>query len=437
MPSDSSTPGGPSSALRVPAILAFAGALLGFAFAASSTLDYAQHLDRQVHDLHCSFIPGADAVRGTDTACRAAMYSPYSAIFRDRYWGGVPISLFAVGAFAFFAAFALYTVLAGRGAPRKAFQFLGVAGTTPAIVSVVMLWISATRLGQYCKTCVGIYISSAVLLVAGVLAIVLDLREASKAPLPRPARAGGVAPTIVDDAPEGPEPRRPGGYLLLPLWLLALGLFSVVPAALYVSALPTYATYINGCGKLDKPVDAQTGALHVTPAGATVPVTMFVDPLCPTCKAFHKRLVAEGYFDQLDTTLVPFPLDSECNWMLDRPVHPGSCQVVKALLCAEPKSLPVLEWAYERQDDILAAAKANPGGARALIKERWPDLDACIDSKETGRRLDKILRYIVSNHLPVSTPQLFIENTRLCDEDTDIGLPYAIKKLAPGLKAAQ
>ena len=50
--------------------------------------------------------------------------------------------------------------------------------------------------------------------------------------------------------------------------------------------------------------------------------TLFIDPLCPTCKALHQRLVADGLFEQLDTTLVLFPLDSDCNWMLDRPVHP-------------------------------------------------------------------------------------------------------------------
>jgi hypothetical protein len=82
-----------------------------------------KHLDRQVHDIHCSFIPGAGVDTSADNACRVAMYSPFSALFRDRYWGGVPISLFALGAFAFFAAFALYLLLARELAPRRAAQF--------------------------------------------------------------------------------------------------------------------------------------------------------------------------------------------------------------------------------------------------------------------------------------------------------------------------
>src|SRR5262245_12337663 len=105
---------------RWPAVLALIASLLGLAFAASSTLDYVRHLDRQIHDVHCSFIPGLGGEQTADNACRVAMYSPYAAFMRDKYWGGVPISLLALGAFAFFAAFALYLLLAGAAAPRKA-----------------------------------------------------------------------------------------------------------------------------------------------------------------------------------------------------------------------------------------------------------------------------------------------------------------------------
>jgi hypothetical protein len=69
-----------------------------------------------------------------------------------------------------------------------------------------------------------------------------------------------------------------------------------------------------------------------------------------------------------------------------------------------------------------------------MIAARYPGLDACIDSKDTTLRLNKILRYIVNNKLPVSTPQMFLGDTRLCDEDTDMGLAYTMRKLAPALE---
>src|SRR5438045_1333720 len=99
------------------------GALGGLSFAWSSSLDYASHLDRRGHGLQCGFVPGVAAAAGADEGCRAAIYSPYAALLRDRLWGGLPISLFAVGAFSFFAAFALYLLIAGRGASRRAVGF--------------------------------------------------------------------------------------------------------------------------------------------------------------------------------------------------------------------------------------------------------------------------------------------------------------------------
>jgi uncharacterized membrane protein len=470
-----------------PAALALVAAGIGFAFALSSTLDYTSHLDRQVHDLHCSFIPGVAGEASQEGACRAAMYSSYSALFKEKYWGGIPIALPAVGAFGFFGAFAIYLLLARDRAPRRAHQFLFLAGITPFAVSAVMFVISLTKIGSFCKTCVGIYVGSTLLAIAGIGALIADLRRGRAAldafragsvtmgphaaPNPGAQRAPGktvaaeptkaalemekadkpekgpleVAPTLAEGevpAVETPRdeppitPPRTGGPLLIPAWLIALAVFSAVPAMLYVSALPNYATYVNGCGKLEKVSDPTKSLLYISPAGAKQQATMVVDPLCPTCKAFHQRLVAEGIFDQLDTTLVLFPLDNECNWMLDRALHPGACVVSKAVLCSDRRATAVLEWAYENQESLLETAKGSGGIAelRGKIRDKWPGLDQCIDSKETKQRLERILRFAVQNQLPVSTPQLYLDGVRLCDEDSDIGLSYTLSKLAPAVR---
>jgi hypothetical protein len=368
-----------------------------------------------------------------------------------------------VGAFAFFAAFSIYVLLAKETAPRRAFQFLFLAGVTPLLVSIGMFAISVFRLGTFCKTCIGLYVASALLAVAGAAAFLQERRaenELARAPrppepprpapgeappagsegvpgtLPDPAVHAGVPTTVLDER-KVPGPRRLGGFLLIPTWLAVLGLFSIAPALIYVGALPSYAGYVSGCGKLEKPTEPNNALLRVTPPGATQPATLFVDPLCPTCKALHQRLEAEQVMNKLDVTLVLFPLDSDCNWMLDRPLHPGACLVSKAILCSEHRAMQVLEWAYDNQEDLLAAAKAGAGlvNVRAMIRERWPGLEACIESKETNLRLNRTLRFIVNNHLPVSTPQMYLGDTRVCDEDTDMGLAYAMRKLAPALEA--
>jgi uncharacterized membrane protein len=428
--------------LRWPAALALVASLLGLTFAGLSSLDYTRHLDRQIHDVHCSYIPGLTPEQSAENACRVAMYSPFAALFRDRFWGGVPISLFAVGAFAFFIAFSLYLLLGGQQIPRRGAQFMAFFGLTPGMVSILMAVISALRLGHFCKTCVGIYSASALLAVGSLVLLALDRRARLEA-FRRPAPAIGAADrTLVDSQPYGaqasPEAQRAaeGSWLYFPVWAFALAVFAVTPALLYVSALPNYTSYITGCGKLEKTAEPGNVLIHIAPPGAVQPAVLFVDPLCPTCKAFHQRLTSEGFLDQLDLTLVLFPLDSECNWMLDRPVHPGSCAVTRAILCSDHRAMQVLEWSYDNQEAILEAAKAGAGvvNVKAMIKNRWPGLDACMDSKETTLRLNKMLRYIVNNHLQVSTPQLFLGDTRLCDEDTDMGLAYTMKRLAPALR---
>src|SRR5450631_3250448 len=100
--------------------LALAGAVLGLIFAAYSTSDYAAHLDRQIHAVHCSFIPGAPVDSDEANPCKAALFSPYSALFRESYWGGVPISLFAMGAFGFFIGFGLFVLVGSKRVPGRA-----------------------------------------------------------------------------------------------------------------------------------------------------------------------------------------------------------------------------------------------------------------------------------------------------------------------------
>src|SRR2546428_7558050 len=120
---------------RAPLIIALCAALLGCVFAALSTSDFMQHLDRQVHAIHCSFIPGAGNELG-ESGCRTVMMSPYSSFFRESVWGGVPISLWALAGFAFLAA--RFAYLLWRGKPTKAeLQFMLAACGLPLLVTVI------------------------------------------------------------------------------------------------------------------------------------------------------------------------------------------------------------------------------------------------------------------------------------------------------------
>jgi len=227
----------------------------------------------------------------------------------------------------------------------------------------------------------------------------------------------------------------PVGSWAAPVGLLAaLGVASGLPAVVYAASLPDYTSKIVACGKLAVSPEGKTELVKITTTNPKQAALTFEDPLCPTCKAFHKRLVGEGIYENLDLQVAVFPLDSECNWMLQRPMHPGACVLARAVLCADKdgKARSVLEWSYDNQEELAAAGKADVADLRARVKKKFPELDACIDTKETKDRLDKILRFAVDNKVRVSTPQLFLGETRVCDEDTDMGLSYTLRRLAPG-----
>jgi hypothetical protein len=400
------------------AAIAAAAAALGLIFAGYSTYDYAQQLDRQVHAVHCSFIPGAPVSTEADNACKTALFSPYSALFRATWWGGVPISLFAFGAFTFFVGFGLYLALGARGS--RAYSFYAVAGLAPFGASVVMFFISALHLHVFCKLCVGIYLSSLVLALAAAFGWWASRREAME-----------PVGTVPAGVPRAPRRAQRWGWVLL--WLAALGASAVAPALAYVSGLPDYRSRIDKCGKLAVVGEPHNALLKIPTAHPTRAVLLFEDPLCPTCKVFHERMVDEGLFDRLEVTMAMFPLDAECNWMLDRSLHPGACVVAKAVLCGgNDQARAILEWAFDDQDELGELGKRSGDALASKITARWgPEIGACLGRPQTAARLNQQLHFAANNHIPVSTPQMFLGDKRICDEDTDLGLRYTLAQLAP------
>ncbi|MBI5478649.1 MAG: hypothetical protein HY906_07340 [Deltaproteobacteria bacterium] len=400
-------------------IVVLVAVVLGLAFAGLSSYDSMQHLDRQLHEVHCSFVPGLAGAAG-DNPCRTAMYSSYSALLRGAFWGGIPISLLALGVYAFFGAFAVALLVGGEGSSRRAFQFLGVASLGPVIASILMAVISAARLGTFCRTCVGLYVAS-ILLAVGALWAMRRARGAADA-----AGAG------FDAAVTSRWRTTPASPAVVLAWLGALGACVLLPAVVYVAALPDYGGRLEKCGKLPEPTDTSKALVKLQTAHPRRAMTLFVDPLCPTCKALHQRLDAEGAVENLDLRIALLPLDSDCNWMVDRSLHQGSCVLSRALICNEARAREALEWMYAQQEELTRLGKAGEGQLKARLRERFgADLATCLDARKTRVRLNNLLQYAVTNHVPVSTPQMYLGERRVCDEDTDLGLRYTLGRLAP------
>jgi hypothetical protein len=127
-----------------------------------------------------------------------------------------------------------------------------------------------------------------------------------------------------------------------------------------------------------------------------------------------------------------FPLDTTCNWMITENTHPGACAVSEAVLCAGDRAPEVIKWAFDVQDRVRTETAKDPGAAERIVKQRFPDLAQCIGSPEAKSRLNKSLRWAVANNVRVLTPQLYIDGVKLCDEDVDLGLDYALSRMLDG-----
>jgi hypothetical protein len=404
---------------RLHLVIFIVACVAGLAFASVSTFDFAQHLDRQVHDLHCSFIPGqrTNAIDGEAVGCQVTLMSPYSSVLRASVWGGIPISLPAMGVFAFLA-FRGIDTLGRRGlARRRAAAWLFIFSFVPLLASIVMGAIALVELEAACKVCIGIYGASLVVVLASGLAY---------------ASCRNVV------AEEGVDNATPSNGVWAMAGLAQLGAFVGVPMLAYVMMMPDYSRNDGTCGRLPDTADPGGVMVPLDINAAATPAVEVFDPLCPACRAFDKRLAASGLDGKLHRRAVLFPLDDTCNWMVEGAVHPGACTVSEAILCADasskksgggPTPTHVIEWAFEAQDDIRAASKNDPTAAKRMVDERFPDLASCVGTAEVQQRLNKSLRWAVAHSIPVLTPQLYVGGIKLCPEDTDLGLEYSLTGL--------
>jgi uncharacterized membrane protein len=380
-------------------------AIAGFAFAAVSTYDFVAHLDRQVHGIHCSFLPGIGAAESGNTGCHTTLMSPYSSVLRSSVWGGIPISLPAMSVFAFLAFWGLWLLLRDRQSDPNATGFALAAAALPTVASLVMGYVSIVELDAACKLCIGIYLSSATALIAALM-LWLDARRTQQ------LRHGGEPVAF--------------GVLVLAFGLGVL--FVAAPLTTYALAAPDFGRYVGSCGQLSHAPDPQL-LVALGPQDRAASMIEVLDPLCPSCRGFEKRFSEMEASQTVSRRALLFPLDNACNWMVGDAIHPGACAISEAMLCAGERAQDVMGWAFENQEAIMTAARADPKAAQRMAAERFPELGRCIGSAGARNKLNLALRYAVKNRLQVLTPQVFVQGLRLCDEDTDLGLDYALPRL--------
>lgn len=399
-----------TSARRLTLICGLAS-MLGFLFAAVSTSDFVAHLDRQVHGIHCSFLPGlTEADQSGESGCHTTLMSPYSSVFRSTLWGGIPISLPAMAVFGFLGFWAFWMAFNDRDRDARTAGFLALGSLVPLGATIAMGYLSLVELDAVCKLCIGIYASSCVLSISA-LVLWLKARRAAQT--------------------EDPGARQRSAPLALPTLGLAFatGVASVaISVGAYAATAPDFSRYVGSCGKLPNGTLRKDVLVDIGPQTGRPLMIEVLDPLCPSCRGFEDRLAKMDASRQVDRKVLLFPLDETCNWMIDRSIHPGACSISKAVLCSSSPE-EVIAWAFEHQQEIIDASAHDPGAAANLAKARFPDLAQCMGSATADARLNQSLREAVRNRLQVLTPQVFVQGVRLCGEDTDLGLDFALPRL--------
>jgi len=233
-----------------------------------------------------------------------------------------------------------------------------------------------------------------------------------------------------ETAPDGTPLGRPApvSYLVL-AGAFAVGVaFVLVPVAAYAAMAPDFESYVASCGSLPSLEDPNEVLIPIGGQSSNVGVIEVLDPMCPACRGFEKRFESSRFEDQVSRKALLFPLDDECNWMVDSAIHPGACTVSEAVVCADDPN-EVIDWAFENQEQIIEAEKKVKGAAKQMVLEKFPGLKGCVGSPAARKDVNEGLEWAVDNHIQVLTPQLYVEGVKLCDADTDLGMDYMMSRL--------
>jgi protein-disulfide isomerase len=264
---------------------------------------------------------------------------------------GLPVATWGLLGYGLLAILALVGLAPGRPYDTWALGLLFLGSAVAACAAVVLAALSEFVIGALCLYCAGSWAVSIGLLVVSWWA----------------CRPEGVAPAVRSDVAQLAS--RP---------LLTVGVV-VAMAGLVAVAARLQTRYWER-----PPAPLAVTRPPAPPAGPPI-VVEFSDYECPFCAKAHFELKAL-LASRPDVRLVKrhFPLDSTCNPLLPRPMHPQACALARAGICAEAMGkLPEM-------DDALFANQQEKRPVEELAKRIGLDLPrfrACLVSPETDRRL--------------------------------------------------
>jgi protein-disulfide isomerase len=181
----------------------------------------------------------------------------------------------------------------------------------------------------------------------------------------------------------------------------------------FVFAAAALGLFVVGCQQQAASAPA-TGDMTLGPSSAKVTITEYAAPSCPVCKGFHDDVFKPVKEKYIDTGKVRFVLK-------EMPSHNPPIDVAVFLLarCAgKEKYFPVIDAAFDKQQDIELAARSPAGAKPALIElARGAGLsesqaNACISDPAGMRRIIQTADEDMRTHNIAGTPTIMIDGVK-------------------------
>lgn len=274
-------------------------------------------------------------------SCAEAYLSPYGSLF------GVPVAI--LGAIWFALVLALL-LTAPRGTPafrENVGAYVFVLSTVALAVILYLAYAAFFILDALCLLCVATYMA-----VIGLFIVSRAARSVPMKRLPsrvtRDLRALGSSPLAI--------------AIALVFLAGAGSLVLQFPREAQPAASAATGSRSQQAGQAEPDFEtlwksAPREDIGVPADGAKVLIVKFNDYQCPGCAEAHRlysgiiKNMQAKYPGQIKSVTVDYPLEPECNYNVQRDIHPGACDAAAAVRMARPlgKADEMESWLYNNQ----------------------------------------------------------------------------------------
>ncbi len=350
--------------------------LLGFAFAAYLTVLHVKvftQFDYQANSSVCSISSKAN--------CETVAENPYSVFLF------LPVSVWGLLGYLFTA----IGVVAGLVAEKRRLPlvYLFLWEGLSCCISIVLGYISITRISSICIFCFGTYILNFSLFGLALWGMVRD-------------RIHPVRGTIELVVWFFRHPLHLGAFSATGLGLLAAGYlwfprYWQMETRIEVPSLPTGFT--------------SDGHPWIGSEKPLVVIQEFSDFECPSCAKYHIQVrdLVVKHADTVRLVHFNYPLDQACNKALPEPFHLSACERARLAFCAGKQGK------FWQANDLLYAnrhTRFSPYRLASALALDASALEACVRSPETEEHIRRDVE--LGNRLQLNeTPVFFIDGARM------------------------